>query len=336
MVEALIIHHSSDIDGYGSASVAIQFLENQKFYIKTKTVPINYNVYDFNRIKKIILDIKQKNYLWVFIVDFSLSSDETKWIIDNCDKLFWCDHHSSDELISTIEEVQQYLVENNQKIYQTAVINDRRKNYFFKFDLNRDNPEKAAILLTYEMLFPNDPPNKYVQYISNLDLWKLDEIKIVNFREFIHKLPWKNYKKLKHFIFNGTIHKSKIPKEVVDELIDVFGSTFLSKKKQQIEKISSRFVFGKFHNYTCCVINNTNSEINSELLNYMCMNGVDIAMSYYDDLINDVRGFSLRTMRDDINLTEIASSLNGGGHKKASGFSLPLEKGIKLVNEIIY
>ena len=334
MVTALIIHHSSDLDGYGSACVAIQYLESQKFYIKTKTIPINYNIYDFNRIKNIIKEIKKDGYLWVFILDFSLSENETKWIIDNCDKLFWADHHPP--IIPVVKSVKKYLIDNKQTIHKTSVLNDRRKNYFFNFDLNEENPTKAAILLIHEMLYPNKKENKFIRFINNLDLWKMDSIEIVHFREFIHKLPWKNYKVLKHFIFNHSIFKTEIPKEIVEELIDVFGSVFLAKKKEQIKKAKNRFIEGRYKNYKVCIINNTNSEINNELLNSMCVEDkYDFAISYFDNLVNNLRGFSIRTMRDDIKVNEIAKKYNGGGHKKSSGFSLKLEDGIDFVNKLI-
>ncbi len=54
------------------------------------------------------------------------------------------------------------------------------------------------------------------------------------------------------------------------------------------------------------------------------------------EINGQVKG-SLRTLRDDVDLTEIAGRLGGGGHKKASGFTIPgkleLQTRFKIVGE---
>ena len=46
-------------------------------------------------------------------------------------------------------------------------------------------------------------------------------------------------------------------------------------------------------------------------------------------------GISLRTRRDDINLTEICRQRGGGGHQKASAFYLPAEVAGQAVDIIL-
>ena len=41
-----------------------------------------------------------------------------------------------------------------------------------------------------------------------------------------------------------------------------------------------------------------------------------------EDLQGNVKG-SLRTQRDDVDLSELTASFGGGGHKKAAGFTMP-------------
>jgi len=60
----------------------------------------------------------------------------------------------------------------------------------------------------------------------------------------------------------------------------------------------------------------------SGLIYYLgCTQGPNFAALLSEDQDNNVRG-SLRTSRDDIDLSEIARELGGGGHKKASGFTI--------------
>ncbi len=330
MVTALILHHSSDLDGYGSAVVAIKWLEEQNFYIKTKTIPVNYNVYNFNYIQRTVNQINQTDPVWVFILDFSLKTKEMKWLIDNSQKVFWCDHHPT--IQNTVKDVETYLDEKQVSIQNTAVISDRTKNYFFNFDFTG---EKAAILLTWEMLNPNIEANTYIKYINNLDLWKFDDYKIIYFREFIYKLLWKNYKFLKCFIFNNQLLNTNIKDDKLQEIINTVGKIFIEKKNDQIQRTTQKFVSGKLKGYKACLFNNTISEINSDVLNYMCREQkYDIALSYFDDLVNNTKGFSIRCVRDDIDVAEIVKQFGGGGHSKAAGFSINLQDGNELIQKI--
>jgi bifunctional oligoribonuclease and PAP phosphatase NrnA len=61
----------------------------------------------------------------------------------------------------------------------------------------------------------------------------------------------------------------------------------------------------------------------SGLIDYLSMaKNSRFATLLTEDGNGHIRG-SLRTKRNDIDLSEVASSLGGGGHKKASGFTLP-------------
>lgn len=65
-----------------------------------------------------------------------------------------------------------------------------------------------------------------------------------------------------------------------------------------------------------------NSSDLSGLIDYLSsVKGTNFATILSHDENGNVRG-SLRTRRDDINLSEIAKNFGGGGHKKASGFTL--------------
>ncbi len=58
------------------------------------------------------------------------------------------------------------------------------------------------------------------------------------------------------------------------------------------------------------------------LIDYLSsVNGIKFATILSHDPDGNVRG-SLRTRRDDVNVSEIAGTFGGGGHKKASGFTL--------------
>lgn len=51
-------------------------------------------------------------------------------------------------------------------------------------------------------------------------------------------------------------------------------------------------------------------------------------------MINPSGGVSLRTQKDDVNLAELASRLNGGGHQKSSGFGISDDRKIQIIKMI--
>ncbi len=328
MISSFILHHRSDIDGYGSAAIAAQYLDNFPFYIESNTVPVNHNVYDFNKIKNFIS--KSKGHVWIFVLDFTFSEKEMKWLVDNSDKFFWVDHHST--VYETYKNITKYITEDGSRIWKEIDPKDKYfKKYFIDFD---NNNEQAAIKLIYNMLFPKNDENTYVNYISDIDIWKIASPETINFREFIHKMPWKNYKFLKSIIFKNKFINSVISEESTLPIIYKFGEIFQQRKREQVSKACKRFISGIYNGYKICIVNNTNSEINNEILNNMCAKEkFDIAFSYFDDLVNDNRGFSIRTNRDDIHVGKLAEKLGtGGGHPKSAGFSIKLQKGIELIN----
>jgi phosphoesterase RecJ-like protein len=67
---------------------------------------------------------------------------------------------------------------------------------------------------------------------------------------------------------------------------------------------------------------NASSNDLSGLIDYLSsVNGTRFATVLSHDIDDTIRG-SLRTRRDDVNVSEIAKNFGGGGHKKASGFSM--------------
>lgn len=72
----------------------------------------------------------------------------------------------------------------------------------------------------------------------------------------------------------------------------------------------------------------TNQEALSGLIDYVSMiKGSEFALMINQENDHQIRG-SLRTRKDEINVSEMAYRLGGGGHRKASGFGFPakLEK----------
>ena len=70
----------------------------------------------------------------------------------------------------------------------------------------------------------------------------------------------------------------------------------------------------------------------SELGNVICENNPDIDFAM---IINIDKSISFRTVKDNVDVSEIAKSLNGGGHKKAAGAPILEEIKDRLIKELL-
>ena len=79
---------------------------------------------------------------------------------------------------------------------------------------------------------------------------------------------------------------------------------------------------------------NTEPEDLSGLINFInCVPDSKFTVLLNEDMKGNIKG-SLRTLRDDVDLTRVAGLFGGGGHKKASGFSFPGRLQEKVVWEV--
>jgi len=308
MNSSLIIHHSKDLDGFGSACLIIEKLINiDKTHTKQqiKTFPVDANSYNFNNIISSIDNTKD-----VYILDFCLTLNEMLEIQSKCHNLIFIDHHISSN------EISQKLKEYN----NTIVV----------FDCS--NERYSACGLVYSYYFNNYPPNYLVDAINYSDILKSTNEFTRSIISFLSIIPWKNYNVLREILFREQLNNIKISKE----LINIIGKMKVINNEKYIETliIGNVGTIGEYNGIKCFIINNTNGSINSEMLNKsLYKHNVKLAISYSDILNENKRIFSLRSI--DVNSYDIAKLYNGGGHEYAAGFSMSLNDGVKFVNKII-
>jgi len=337
MIYAIIIHHSSDLDGYGSAVTAIEWL-NQKFNnVFIHTIPINYNCYDINNI---IQTIKEKTInatltdkIYIFILDFSLRYDELVELDKLCDRLCWIDHH---------EQAQEIYDEFIKYVRDKKDVN--KYNIVFRPSYKNDPNRLGAAGLTFQSLFPDAPTTPQILLaIAYHDVWRFDHKYIRPLISFVQILPWKNYHFLRKLIFKERIDGINQHGPELLNILITFGKLLETFREKQIQSVMKYFSFGQYNGYNIAVLNHTNSTITSDLLN-MILNlhkELDFSISYFDNLRDGLRTFSLRSLDESVNVGEIAKNIaekygmNGGGHPTAAGFSCPIDDGINLVNNFL-
>lgn len=166
---------------------------------------------------------------------------------------------------------------------------------------------------------------KYIEHVKNIDLWLWKEkndplakqlsdlFYIYGKTKYIEEM-YKKLKKRKKFKLSKIENTIlKIEQEKIDRYI-------LKKEKDMI--------IINYQNYKAGII--FNELYKSELGNQLSINNPDLDFII---MINLSGGISLRTNKD-IDLSLIASTLGGGGHKKASGAPIPLEYKENLINEL--
>lgn len=228
------------------------------------------------------LDTVTKNDL-VIIVDFSL--ENTK----DFDKLL--------------------KVTNNNVIWidhhKTAI--DKYKDYDTK-GIRKDGT--AACVLTWKYFYPNIKVPQIVEMLGDFDVWDFSKY-------------GKDLDKLQCGItlYNTDPESSNWNKWLEDKTLSLLleeGEIALKYRTNFYRELISSYSFStKFEGYDaiCC-----NAGLNGSQIFDSIKDSYDIMLTFIFD--GEKFNISLYTKKDNIDVSEIAKKYGGGGHKKASGFSI--------------
>lgn len=230
-------------------------------------------------------DIDGKNLL---ICDYSYKKDALLRVINRCNKTLIIDHHKT---------AQENLKD----------IDDKYKI----FDM-----EHSGCVLTWMYFFPNIEPPLFLRYVEDTDIWKKTMPKTQEFSAWFHNLP-----------FNFEMYDKCRDEKYVMEKIDNIGKTILETNEkyviQSIDKGVVKFVRIKGKYYQMVSVNSP--LLVSDIGNKLCEKFpyADFAAVYYINDYQDATKFSLRSTNTQCDVSEIADSFGGGGHRNASGCEIP-------------
>jgi len=225
-------------------------------------------------------DVTGKN---VVILDFSFKNDVTKKMIEDANDLLVIDHHKS--AMVELHDISNTI-----------------------FDMN-----KSGATLAWDFFHPGKEAPKFIQYITDRDLWRWELPYSKEFSAAFDMVPFE-FEEFEKFeddsVFDDAVKR---------------GSYILAYSKTVVKKVcdkaSDRYLDGKH----VMVVNASHwmSEIGARL-----SPDCDYAMIwYYDHNDRDIK-VSLRAFHDTIDVSEVSKKFGGGGHKKAAGFRLPGETNI--------
>jgi uncharacterized protein len=219
-------------------------------------------------------NVKGKN---VVILDFSFNNKTTKRLIKEANNLLVIDHHKS-------AMVELHDISNTH------------------FDMT-----KSGATLSWEFFHPGKEPPKFIQYITDRDLWKWELPYSKEFSAAFDMVPYE-FEEFEKFeddsVFDDAVKR---------------GSFILAYSKTVIKKVCEKAVSKKYKGMDVSVVNSSHwmSEIGAKL-----SPDCDFALIWYYDHDDQKIRVSLRSFHDRIDVSEIAKDYKGGGHKKAAGFTL--------------
>jgi hypothetical protein len=184
---------------------------------------------------------------------------------------------------------------------------------FATFDLNR-----SGATLTCDTLFPGEPRPWYVDYVEDRDLWRwaLPDSREVS--GFTMALP--------HTVAAWNLLDTLSFEQAVEA-----GKGIRLHIDHYVEKVSAQFQLGRIGARTVAIVNAAYPNI-SDVGNELCKHA-DIGAGWFergDGLVQ----FSLRSVGE-LDVSAIARSYGGGGHRNAAGFQLERRAGMKVLDDIL-
>jgi oligoribonuclease NrnB/cAMP/cGMP phosphodiesterase (DHH superfamily) len=166
----------------------------------------------------------------------------------------------------------------------------------------------SGAMLAWKFFHPTKDPPRMIRHIEDRDLWKWEIPYSKEFAAAFDMVPF-DFEEFDKYLDDSAVDNAQER-----------GAYILAYSKTVISKISKHASTRKLGGKDVLVVNSPHwmSEIGNAL-SPKCDYAV---IWYYDGETRQVR-VSLRAHHDDADVSEVAKRYGGGGHRKASGFSLP-------------
>lgn len=234
-------------------------------------------------------DLEQFQNKNVLICDFSYRKDFLIKMLSVVNNLLIIDHHKSAEK-------------------DLAEIDERHKI----FDMNR-----SGAYLTWQYFFPNEPVPLLIQYVQDRDIWTKKLPNTDCFASWFYTLP-----------FDEKIYSEYLDDQKLLEGIENQGKAYYELNnhytKETVNSSSPKFskIGDKYYFITYVNTNVLKSDVGSAIFQKYPLSDFSVAYSIND--WNNSTSFSLRSTNDRSDVSTIAFSFGGGGHRNASGVKLNL------------
>lgn len=252
-------------------------------------------------------DIDDIKDLKIVFVDICPPYDGFSKIVDNAKFVLVLDHHKT--TLDMISEKYQTLPDHLEIV----------------LDMDR-----SGCQIAWDYFFPKQPRPWFLDYIADRDLWKwqMPNSKVINTALFYND-------ELNMNVFSELQKASE--KEKINELI-IKGEIIENIQTKELQLAKSKALYAKmitkFKIYNVW-IGNCQQHLRSELGNILAKtplpngNMPDFSATWTYDFKSDEWWISLRGVEESPDLTVICKEFGGGGHPRASGFTIPSGKHLK-------
>lgn len=234
-------------------------------------------------------DLEQFQDKNVLICDFSYRKDFLLKMISVVKNLLIIDHHKSAEK-------------------DLADIDDHYKI----FDMNC-----SGAYLTWKYFFPTDPVPLLIQYVQDRDIWTKKLPNTDCFASWFYTLPFDEK------IYSEYLDDQKLLDGIEKqgksyyELNNYYTNESASYSSPKFSKIGNQYYFVTYVNTSVL-----KSDIGSAIFQKYPLS--DFSVTYSINDWTNSTSFSLRSTNDRVDVSTIAFSFGGGGHRNASGVKLNL------------
>jgi oligoribonuclease NrnB/cAMP/cGMP phosphodiesterase (DHH superfamily) len=280
-----VLYHGDCTDGFGSA-FCVWLYYKQKFGLESANQIEYIGCWHSNDPleEEFLGKLKGKNIL---MCDFSYKYDQLMRVLNVANTFIILDHHKTAQ--ADLEKIPPEL-----KV----------------FDMNR-----SGTGITWDYFFPGNPLPKFLAHIQDRDLWT-------------YKIP--GTAELTTYLF-----QQKFSFEFFEELMEPNrleeaiqkGSNWLEYKQMTVSNVAKRAksILQKINNklqivlYVGSVMDS--SDVGNKVFEYFPLG--DFSAIFSHNLRDMSTRFSLRSTDERSDVSVIAKQWNGGGHRNASGLSIP-------------
>lgn len=279
-----VIYHHPCSDGCGSGLIAWKYLSEHFPEREVRYYPAQIGTPP-------PLDLAGRN---VLICDYSYPKAILTELIGRVKGLLVLDHHKSAEK-ELAEIPPEYKV----------------------FDMGH-----SGAYLTWKFFYPDEPVPLLISYIEDRDLWRRDLPFSLEFGAWFYTLP------LEFPVYSQYLDQDKLL-EMVQSRGPAFQELNQSYITQALEHVTVKFTKvkgrdGKDKFYFIGYINSSilKSDIGNSI--FTKFPHIDFSAVYSIHDYNNSTGFSLRSTEKHVDVSEIALTFGGGGHRNAAGVYLNL------------
>ena len=295
----LITH--SDLDGIG-CEILFRYVEGM-FDNNIDVVIAEYN--DVNEIVENALnELENGKYTELFITDLSINNELAKRISDNNMNVKLLDHHPSAEFLNKYKFANVIIESGRGKECGTSLL----ASHYYEY-LQHVNIEIVKFIELVRQYDTWEWRDKY----NNIDAKKLNDLLYILGRE-----------KFVNLILQKLLNNESLFDETTNLILELKQNEINNYINTKEKDLIIKKVLGYKVGIIMCDM------YLSELGNVLSEKHPEL------DFIAIIKqnSIGLRTVKDDINLTDIAKQFGGGGHPKASGFPLSNIKLNNFINDI--